>query len=156
MRSNPLRPLAGLLALLAPALALAAGERPAVEVDCRPTGEKLVFHCTFEVVGRKSRRPIEGAAFKVGADMPSMPMAHNVKPIRPEPVPGEPGSYEGRLALEMPGEWALRMTFDEPVRDVVIEKRTFGGGAAAMDHSGHGTDHGRRKPGGRSGSGRGD
>lgn len=149
MRSNLLQPLAGLLVLLAPALALAAGERPAVRVDCRPTDEKLVFQCTFEVVGRKSGRPIEGAAFKVGADMPAMPMAHNVRPIRPEPVAGEPGSYEGRLALEMPGEWALRMTFDEPVRDIVIEKRTFGGaaGAGATDHSGHEMDHGRRKTG---------
>lgn len=147
MRSNPLRPLAGLLLLLAsaPAPALAAGERPAVEVDCRPTGEKLVFHCTFEVTGRKSRQPVEGAAFKVGADMPTMPMAHNIKPIRPEPVAGEPGVYEGRLALEMPGEWALKMTFDEPVRDIVIEKMTFGGAAAAADHSGHGTGHGGPK-----------
>lgn len=147
MRTNPIRPLAILAALLAPAPALAAGERPSVKVDCRPTDEKLVFQCTFEVAGRKSGRPIEGAAFKVNADMPTMPLAHNVRPIRPAPVAGEPGSYEGRLALEMPGEWALRMTFDEPVRDIVIEKRTFGGAAGATDHSGHGMDHGRRKTG---------
>ena len=147
MRTNPIRPLAILAALLAPAPALAAGERPAVKVDCRPTDEKLVFQCTFEVAGRKSGRPIEGAAFKVNADMPTMPLAHNVRPIRPEPVAGEPGSYEGRLALEMPGEWALRMTFDAPVRDIVIEKRTFGGAAGETDHSGHGMDHGRRKTG---------
>ena len=151
MRSNRLRLLAGAL-LLAPTLAPAAGERPMVEVDCEPTGEKLVFHCRFEVMGRKSRQPVEGAAFKVNADMPAMPMAHNVAPVRPEPVAGEPGAYEGRLALEMPGEWALRMTFDEPVRDIVIEKLTFGGGAAAMDHSGHKMDHGRRDT-ERSGSG---
>ena len=146
MRSNPIRPLAGLLVLLAPALALAAGERPAVQVDCRPTDEKLVLPVHVRGGGEEeSGRPIEGAAFKVNADMPTMPLAHNVRPVRPEPVAGEPGSYEGRLALEMPGEWALRMTFDEPVRDVVIEKRTFGGAAGATDHSGHGMDHGRRK-----------
>lgn len=135
--------LAGLLVLAptaAPTAALAAGERPMVNVDCKPTDEKLVFDCTFEVMGKKSRRPIEDAAFKVNADMPTMPLAHNVKPIRPEPVADKPGSYEGRLELEMPGEWALRMTFDEPVRDIVIEKMTFGEGAMAMDHSrmGHG------------------
>ena len=132
MRSNRLRLLAGPL-MLAPALALAAGEQPMVKVDCKPTDEKLVFHCMFEVTGRKSHQPVEGAAFKVNADMPAMPMAHNVKPIRPEPVAGRPGSYEGRLELEMRGEWAIRMTFDEPVRDIVIEKLTFGDAAVTTD-----------------------
>ena len=125
---------AGLLALVS-AIALAAGERPMVKVGCEPTDEKLVFHCMFEVMGRKSHEPIEGAAFKVNADMPTMPLAHNVRPIRPEPVDGKPGSYEGRIELEMLGEWAIRMTFDKPVRDIVIEKLTFGDEAAAMDHS---------------------
>ena len=132
--SSGLRMPASLLALV-PAVALSAGERPMVSVDCKPTDEKLVFHCAFDVMGRKSHQPIEGAAFKVNADMPTMPLAHNVRPIRPEPVEGKPGSYEGRLELEMPGEWAIKMTFDKPVRDIVIEKVTFGGEAAAMDHS---------------------
>ena len=132
--SSGLRMPASLLALV-PAVALSAGERPMVSVDCKPTDEKLVFHCTFDVMGRKSHQPIEGAAFKVNTDMPTMPLAHNVRPIRPEPVDGKPGSYEGRLELEMLGEWAIKMTFDEPVRDIVIEKVTFGGEATAMDHS---------------------
>ena len=123
---------AGLLALV-PAIAIAAGERPMVNVDCKPTDEKLVFHCMFEVMGRKSHEPVEGAEFKVNADMPTMPLAHNVRPIRPEPVAGKPGSYEGRLELEMLGEWALKITFDKPVRDIVIEKLTFGD--EPMDHS---------------------
>ena len=132
MQPNRLRLLAGVLAL-APAIALAAGERPMVKVDCKPTDEKLAFRCTFEVMGKKSHQPIEGAAFKVNADMPTMPLAHNVRPIRPEPVDGKPGSYAGRLELEMLGEWAIKMTFDAPVRDIVIEKVTFGD--APMDHS---------------------
>ena len=132
MQSNRIRRLAGLLAF-APALALAAGERPMVKVDCRATDEKLVFHCMFEVMGRKSHQPIENAGFKVNADMPTMPLAHNVRPIRPEPVAGRPGSYEGKIELEMLGEWAIKMTFDAPVRDIVIEKLTFG--SKAMDHS---------------------
>ena len=151
MRPNRLRLLAGLIAL-APALALAGGERPMVKVGCEPTDEKLVFHCTFDVMGRKSHEPLEDAAFKVNADMPTMPLAHNVRPIRPEPVEGKPGSYAGRLELEMLGEWAIKMTFDKPVRDIVIEKLTFGNEPMAMDHSkmghskmGHGdkkkTDH---------------
>ena len=112
-----------------------ASERPMVAVECKPTDEKLVFHCTFDVMGKKSREPIEGAAFRVNADMPSMPLAHNVKPIRPEPIAGKPGLYQGRLDLEMLGEWTLKLTFDVPVRDIVIEKLIFGD-AAGMGHSG--------------------
>ena len=134
MRSIRLPLIAGLLALV-PAIALAAGERPMVKVECKPTEDKLVFHCTFEVMGKKSHEPIEGAAFKVNADMPTMPLAHNVRPIRPEPVAGTPGRYEGKIEVEMLGEWTIKMTFDEPVRDIVIEKVTFGDEATAMDHS---------------------
>ena len=123
MQSSRIRLLASLLAV-APVLALAGGERPMVKVGCEPTDEKLVFHCAFDVMGKKSHDPIEDAAFKVNADMPTMPLAHNVRPIRPEPVAGAPGRYEGRLELEMLGEWAIRMTFDQPVRDIVIEKVT--------------------------------
>lgn len=141
---HSLRFAAGLLVLV-PAVALCAGERPVVNVDCAPTHEKLVFHCTFDVTGKRSHQPVEGAAFKVNADMPSMPLAHNVKPVRPEPVADKPGSYEGRLELEMLGEWVLKMTFDEPVRDIVIRKLTFGGGAMAMDHSKMGHGDGKKK-----------
>ena len=134
MQSLRLR-LAASLLVLVPAIAQSAGERPVVNVECKPTDEKLVFHCTFDVMGKKSHQRVEGAAFKVNADMPSMPLTHNVKPIRPEPVAGKPGSYVGRLELEMLGEWVIKMTFDEPVRDIVIRKLTLGGEAMAIDHS---------------------
>ena len=139
MQSIGLRLVTSLL-VLAPTIAFAAGERPMVNVECKPTDEKLAFHCMFDVTGKKSHEPMDGAAFKVNADMASMPLAHNVKPIRPMPVAGKPGSYEGRLELEMLGEWTLKLTFDEPVRDIVIRKLTFGDAAMAMDHSkmGHG------------------
>ena len=133
---QPIRPrLAASLLALVPAIALSANERPMVNVECKPTDEKLIFECTFDVMGKKSHQPIEGAAFKVNADMPTMPLAHNVRPIRPDPVDGTPGRYEGRLELEMLGEWVIKMTFDKPVRDIVIEKVTFGNEAMAMDHS---------------------
>ena len=139
---QPIRPrLAASLLALVPAIALPANERPMVNVECKPTDEKLVFDCTFDIMGRKSHQPIEGAAFKVNADMPAMPLAHNVRPIRPDPVDGAPGRYEGRLELEMLGEWAIRMTFDKPVRDIVIRKLTFGDEATATDHSNMGHGH---------------
>ncbi|MGI9408987.1 MAG: FixH family protein [Hyphomicrobiaceae bacterium] len=117
-----------------------ATERPKVDVDCKPTEQKLVYACTFSVKGRKSGKAIDAADFNVSADMPSMPMAHNVRPIVPERAKA-PGTYNGKLHLEMAGEWALKMTFKKPVRDIVIKKMTFGGAKmdhSKMDHSKHG------------------
>lgn len=116
-------------------LPAAAGERPMVNVDCKPTDEKLVYHCIFNVMEKKSRMPIEGAVFKVNADMPAMPMAHNVKAIEPQLVAGKPGMYQGSLHLEMVGEWALKMTFNKPIRDIVVKKLMFGDMAMGGDHS---------------------
>lgn len=111
--------------LLLPANA-AAGERPEVDVNCKPTKEKYVYHCMFDVTGKKSHEPIKDVSFRVNADMPSMPMAHNVKSIEPVPIPEKPGKYQGNLQLEMMGEWVLKMTFKKPVRDVVVKKLVFG------------------------------
>lgn len=123
--------------VLAVALAVCAGhaaaaERPKVDVECQPTAEKLVYACNFVVKGRKSGKAIDAADFKVSADMASMPMAHNVKPIVPE-ASTAPGAYHGKLHLEMTGEWTLKMEFRKPVRDIVIKKLMFG--AAKHDHS---------------------
>ncbi len=116
-----------------------AGERPMVEVNCEPTDKKLTYMCMFNVMGMKSHKPIDGAEFKVNADMASMPMAHNVPPMRPKPT-GKPGSYHGMLELEMVGEWTLKMEFKKPARDVVVKSLTFGPSGTKTDHAGHG-DH---------------
>ena len=68
---------------------------------------------------------MEGVQVTLSADMPSMPMAHNVSPVRAQPVPGRPGNYLGRLMLEMPGEWVVRLRFEAPHRDVVVRKFDF-------------------------------
>ena len=68
---------------------------------------------------------MDGAEVTLSADMPSMPMAHNVIPVRAQPVPGRPGSYQGRITLEMPGEWAVRLRFEAPRPDVVVRKLDF-------------------------------
>ena len=102
-----------------------AAERPIVDVDCQPTAKRLVYACAFVVKGRKSGKAIDAADFKVSADMASMPMAHNVKPIVPEAM-STAGTYRGKLHLEMTGEWTLKMEFRKPVRDIVIKKVMFG------------------------------
>ena len=113
-----------MFASLAATGASIASERLKVDLTCEATDEHLVYTCTFAVTGRKSGKAIEGADFSVSADMPSMPMAHNVRPVKPEPGK-EPGIYRANLELEMLGEWALKLTFREPVRDLLIEKIEF-------------------------------
>ncbi len=66
-----------------------------------------------------------GAEISVGADMPSMPMAHNVKPVKATPGRSRPGSTAARIELEMYGEWALKLYVRGPVRDVVVRKLEF-------------------------------
>ena len=127
---------------LSPAPA-AAAERKVAEVECKPAEEKLVYDCMITVKARKSRAPIADAEFTVGADMPSMPGAHNVRPVPAEPH-GMPGMYRARIELEMTGEWALRLDFTKPNRDRVIKKLHFGG-TAGQEASKSGMSHGKDK-----------
>ncbi len=124
---------------LSPAPAGAA-ERKAAEVECKPAEEKLVYDCMITVKARKSGTPIADAEFTVGADMPSMPGAHNVRPVPAEPH-GMPGMYRARIELEMTGEWALKLDFTKPNRDRVIKKLHFGG-TAGQEASKSGMPHG--------------
>ena len=124
----------GFALLASPAL---AGERAAAAIVCEPTAEALVYACAIAVTGRKSAEPVVSEALSVKADMPGMPMAHNLPPARAMPVAGKPGRYRAVLELEMHGEWALAIEVDGKtaetaarVRDKVIVKQRFGPGQA--------------------------
>ncbi len=123
----------------------AVGVRIAAEVECKPAEQKLVYDCMITLKGKKSGMPVAGAEFTVGADMPSMPGAHNVRPTPAEPH-GTPGTYRARIHLEMTGEWALRLDFTKPARDRLIKKLHFGGmkgrdgSKSGMSHHGKGKE----------------
>jgi len=111
---------AALAALATPALA----QRLAADIDCKPAKQALVYDCRIALRESGSGKPVSGADLSVGADMPSMPMAHNVKPVKAKPAK-EPGLYTARLELEMHGEWALKLNVRSPVRDVIVKKIDF-------------------------------
>ena len=119
-----------------------AGERVVADVSCAPTAEKLAYDCTIMLKGKKSGDPVEGAEVVVKADMPSMPLAHNVRPVKAAPA-SMPGHYIATLELEMLGEWALTLDVSGPTRDRIVKKLDFGAGSGEMDHT-HGEmkDHG--------------
>jgi hypothetical protein len=110
--------------LLLFALAAAAAERPKVDLGCLPTGERLVYDCTIRLQDARTRQPINHVEIVIAADMPSMPMAHNVRPVQAA-AGQEAGTYRARLTLEMHGDWALRIDVTRPVRDRIIKLMRF-------------------------------
>jgi hypothetical protein len=96
-----------------------AAERARAEVSCTPAGKPLVVDCTVVLLDTRTRQPIEGASLVIAADMPSMPMMHHVRPILGEAT-GRPGVYRARLVLEMPGQWAIKVTLSSPFRDQMV------------------------------------
>jgi hypothetical protein len=136
------------LLLFLTAAALCAGEasaqaRAKAEVACRPAGAKLRYDCTIKLTDARTKAPLAGAILSVGADMPSMPMAHNIRPAKAAPA-GEPGTYAVRLELEMHGDWALRIDVSGPLRDRVVVPLHFDDEAVrppspsrAAPHRGH-------------------
>ena len=109
------------LALAGVPLAPWAQVRLDAEVKCVATKHDLVYDCRILLRERGSGKPVSGAELTVGADMPSMPMAHNVKPVQAK-AGSAPGEYTARIELEMLGEWALQLDVRKPVRDRIVRK----------------------------------
>ena len=106
--------------MFAPLPALA--QRLQAELACTPTKTDFIYDCTIRLA--RNGQPLAGAEMTVGADMPSMPMAHNVKPAKARPGKA-PGEYEAKLDLEMRGEWAVKLRLGGPVKDQLILLTNF-------------------------------
>jgi hypothetical protein len=107
------------------------------KVDCQPAMAELVYDCVIRV--SRDGKPLPGAQLSVGADMPSMPMAHNLKPVKATPG-RQAGEYLARLELEMHGEWALKLRISAPLREQLVLHYRFTESGATM------SDHRRRQP----------
>ncbi len=115
----------------------AARERAKVQVTCTESANKLHYDCMLHAMGRKSKKPLDGAKITVKADMPSMPGAHNIRPVKANPT-GKPGMYTWKMRLDMYGTWALRISLRGAVRDIMVKKIIFRGKPGAkMNHGKH-------------------
>ncbi|SDD26545.1 FixH family protein [Ruegeria marina] len=119
----------------------ALADRMLAEVDCTATETVFAYDCAIHL--SQAGAPVEGAEFTVKADMPEMPMAHNLAPVAAVPG-GEPGSYTVPLTIEMFGRWMLRLEVNAPRRDVIVLDQEFIPGQGARcddntkaDHAGH-------------------
>ncbi len=116
---------AGLIAAACLADAASAQSvRAKADVDCKPAGQLLHYDCVIKLMNARSSEPLTGVTLTVGADMPSMPMMHNVRPVKAAPG-AEAGTYQARLVLEMHGDWALRLDLSGRVRDRVVTNLRF-------------------------------
>ena len=101
-----------LAVLLLPVTAFA--QKTNAKLDCKYTGKDFIYECVIRL-----QPPMEGVQVTMSADMPSMPMAHQVRPVKAQPTKN-PGEYRARLDLEMTGEWAVKLRLAGPVRDQLV------------------------------------
>jgi hypothetical protein len=107
----------------------ASAAETSADVTCKPTAKSLVYACTITLRDGAGGPPLQGIDLTVGADMPSMPMAHNVRPVKAKPG-AAPGVYEAELELEMHGDWALRLRLAGARTDLVVRRLRFEPGSA--------------------------
>jgi len=107
-----------LIYLATPTLA----DRIEAAATCAPLPKDLHYRC--DIVLTAAGTPVEGAAFTVKPDMPSMPMAHNIPPTQATPT-DTPGTYSADLHLDMVGDWTLTLDLSTPRRDRVVLSHSF-------------------------------
>ena len=93
------------------------------QTECTATSKKFQYNCNVLFIDKKE--PMSGYSGIVGATMPSMAMAHNVKPVKFKEKEGMAGQYEFVIQLEMLGEWMFQYDITNPKRDRVLEKLVF-------------------------------
>ena len=93
------------------------------QTECTATSKKFRYNCNVLFLHKKE--PMTGYSGIVGALMPSMAMAHNVKPVKFVEKDGMAGHYEFTIQLEMLGEWMFQYDISTPKRDRVMEKLIF-------------------------------
>ena len=97
--------------------------RAKADVSCKPAPRSCntTASSSSPIPARTSRCP---ASLMVGADMPSMPGAHNVRPVSAT-EDEDKGTYRARIVLEMHGDWALQLDLSGAVRDRVVKMLRF-------------------------------
>ncbi|ODT29158.1 MAG: hypothetical protein ABS54_05240 [Hyphomicrobium sp. SCN 65-11] len=103
-----------------------AADRARATLSCKalPSPE-FAYDCTVDLANARTGAPLEGATIILGADMPSMPMVHNVPPFEFK-TGDKPGRYQTHIQLDMYGPWAIKLRIAGPLRDEVVAVYQFG------------------------------
>ena len=109
------------------------------QTECTATAKKFEYNCNVLFLHKK--KAMSGYSGIVGATMPSMAMAHNVKPVKFTEKEGMAGHYEFIIQLEMLGEWMFQYDISQPKRDRVMEKLIFDKTKSIASHKKHNHSH---------------
>ena len=104
------------LLALAPACSPQSPPRLDARVSCVPETHRLRQLCSVTLTDRRTGGAVEGATVTLHADMPSMPLAHGVRPAAARSG-ATAGTYYGTLELEMAGRWVIAVRIAGPVSD---------------------------------------
>lgn len=119
---------AAVAAILAASIATAAAQqvRAKADVTCKQAGGPLDYDCIVKLTNARTNEPLSGVSLSIGADMPSMPGVHHLRPaVATEDA--EKGTYRAKLVLDMHGDWALQLNITGPTRDRVVKVLRFEG-----------------------------
>ena len=146
MMSRPrMKPVWPGLAALAVASVLSAPAhaqaRAKADITCKQAGEPLHYECVVKLTDARSNAPLAGVGLTIGADMPSMPGIHHLRPAQAKEEEAAKGTYRARLVLDMHGEWALQLNLSGPVRDRVIKLLRFEGAEVTEPKPGERSRH---------------
>lgn len=115
-------------AILAVSIAPAAAQqvRAKADIACKQAGGPLDYDCVVKLANARTNEPLSGVSLSIGADMPSMPGVHHLRPaVATEDA--EKGTYRAKLVLDMHGDWALQLNISGPTRDRVVKVLRFEG-----------------------------
>jgi YtkA-like len=90
-----------------------------INLECLSFGSEPMLECTVHL-RNKDDTPLRGGKVILSASMPSMPMAHSIRPVVAAPI-DKPGEYRGTLELEMPGVWAIQVDISKPRRERLMQ-----------------------------------
>lgn len=114
--------------------------RARADVNCKQADGPLSYDCIVKLTDAKTRTPLSGVTLSIGADMPSMPGVHHLRPAQAV-EDAEKGTYRARLVLDMHGDWALQLNLSGPVRDRVVELLRFEGSEVTKPKPGERSRH---------------
>ncbi len=95
-----------------------------VITQCEPTQIQLSYHCSFVIKDKKTNKPVDNIKLIIGADMPSMPMAHHIRPVLATKTE-EIGVFNARIQLAMYGKWLLTIKVTGSRNDILVDTVTF-------------------------------
>jgi hypothetical protein len=113
-----------MIAAFVPGLAGGADVRAKADINCQSSGKPLQYDCAIQLTNARTGQPLTGIDLTVSFDMASMPGMHNLPPVKA--ASGQaPGLYHAPIALEMLGDWTVRLDLAGPLRDRVVKVLRF-------------------------------